>query len=141
MDNLFILLTINLTLIISWAIINKARKNKIHLNSLIYRQSQIYEMVKDFIPNVIFEQPKNRISQARRYTESNMIRVVMVEGDAYWITNNTLFVSKAINGDPDPETAKPVDTSNMSREEIEKMLFIVDNLKGGISDDSSGTGH
>ena len=98
-------------------------------------------MIKDFIPQAIFEKPKNRISQARRHTEKNMIRVVMVEGNAYWIANNTFFVSKAVNGDPDLETARPVDTSNMSKEEINKMLFIIDSLKGGISDDSSGTGH
>lgn len=141
MTNIYILLTINLTLLLGWYIINKARKNKVSLGKFMYRQSHIHQMIKDFIPQAIFEKPKNRISQARRHTEKNMIRVVMVEGNAYWIANNTFFVSKAVNGDPDLETARPVDTSNMSKEEINKMLFIIDSLKGGISDDSSGTGH
>jgi hypothetical protein len=47
------------------------------------------------------------------------------------------YVADTVDGAVDSETVRPVDTNNMSKRDIDKMLFILDSLKNGNSDDSS----
>jgi hypothetical protein len=47
------------------------------------------------------------------------------------------YVADTFDGAVDSETVRPVDTNNMSKRDIDKMLFILDSLKNGNSDDSS----
>lgn len=136
---MILLLSINLTLIILCVILIKVKKKKIFKAKIKYRQSHIHEVIKDFLPKGIINKPFRIDSQSKRHTEKNMIRVIMIDGKAYWVSENIFYVSETVNGDPDLETAKPVDTSNMSKQEIEKMLSILDTLKKGTSDDSGST--
>ena len=62
----------------------------------------------------------------------------MLEDHAYWVHNNMFYVADIADGLVNPETVRPVDTNNMSNRDIDKMLFILDSLKNGNSDDSSG---
>ena len=50
-------------------------------------------------------------------------------------------VAEAVDGEVIPETAEPVDTNNMSRRDLDKMLFILDSLKNGKKNDSSSAGN
>ena len=43
--------------------------------------------------------------------------------------------------DIDNESARLVDTMSMNKVQLDKMLFIMDQLKEGDSNDSSGTGN
>ena len=63
----------------------------------------------------------------------------MIEGQAYWVHDNMFYVADTANGLVDPETVRPIDTNNMSNRDIDKMLFILDSLRNGNSDDSSST--
>ena len=51
------------------------------------------------------------------------------------------YVGDADNGQVRPETGKPIDISTMSPKEVNKMLFILDNLNGGRRNDSGGAGN
>lgn len=104
----------------------------------MYTQSGIHMMIKDFLPKTLYEKPM-KVSQSINHIEQNTIKVIFIEGKAYWVTNNIFYCADAINNVVDIDTTKPVDTSSMSKKDIEKMLFILDNLKNGINDDSSGT--
>ena len=136
------LLIMGLTLLSYWSIIKISNKrNMIFLNKNKYRQSSIYEMVKDVVPKQRFDKPKV-ITQSQRHIQKNMLRVVIAEGSAYWILNNVFYTANAINGRVDEETIKPLDIENMPRKELDKMLSILDDLKQGVGpNDSSSTGN
>jgi hypothetical protein len=136
------LLIMGLTLLSYWSIIKISNKrNTIFLNKNKYRQSSIYEMVKDVVPKQRFDKPKV-ITQSQRHIQKNMLRVVIAEGSAYWILNNVFYTANAINGRVDEETIKPLDIENMPTKELDKMLSILDDLKQGVGpNDSSGTGN
>ena len=136
------LLIIGLTLLSYWSIIKISNKRRmIFLNKNKYRQSSIYEMVKDVVPKQRFDKPKV-ITQSQRHIQKNMLRVVIADGSAYWILNNVFYTANAINGRVDEETIKPLDIENMPIKELDKMLSILDDLKQGVGpNDSSSTGN
>ena len=136
------LLIIGLTLLSYWSIIKISNKRRmIFLNKNKYRQSSIYEMVKDVVPKQRFDKPKV-ITQSQKHIQKNMLRVVIAEGSAYWILDNVFYTANAINGRVDEETIKPLDIENMPTKELDKMLSILDDLKQGVGpNDSSSTGN
>ncbi len=136
------LLVIGLTLLSYWSIIKISNKRRmIFLNKNKYRQSSIFEMVKDVVPKQRFDKPKV-ITQSQRHIQKNMLRVVIADGSAYWILNNVFYTANAINGRVDEETIKPLDIENMPTKELDKMLSILDDLKQGVGpNDSSSTGN
>jgi hypothetical protein len=103
-----------------------------------YRQSSIYEMVKDVIPKQTFDKPKV-ITQSQKHIQKNMLRVVITEGKAYWILDNVFYTANAINGRVDEETIKPLDVEGMPVKELDKMLLILDDLKQGVGPNDSGS--
>jgi hypothetical protein len=132
------ILAISLTLIAVCSIIVVAVKKKDkYFAKVVYTQSDIHKIVKNFIPNDLFEKPK-MLSQARKHLNNNTVRVLIVEDHAYWVHDNMFYVADTLNGLVNPETVRPIDTNNMSNRDIDKMLFILDSLKNGNSDDSSG---
>jgi hypothetical protein len=136
------LLVIGLTLLSYWSIIKISNKRRmIFLSKNKYRQSSIYEIVKDVVPKQRFDKPKV-ITQSQRHIQKNMLRVVIADGSAYWILNNVFYTANAINGRVDEETIKPLDIENMPTKELNKMLSILDDLKQGVGpNDSSSTGN
>ena len=133
------LLVIGLTLLSYWSIIKISNKKRmIFLSKNKYRQSSIYEMVKDVIPKQKFDKPKV-ITQSQRHIQKNMLRVVIAEGNAYWILDNVFYTANAINGRVDEETIKPLDIENMPVKELDKMLSILDDLKQGVGPNDSGS--
>ena len=132
------LIAISLTLIAACSIIVLAvKRNKKHFAKVVYTQSDIHMIVKHFVPKDLFDEPK-RTSQARKHLKNNSVRVLMIEDHAYWVHDNMFYVADLADGLVNPETVRPVDTNNMSNRDIDKMLFILDSLKNGNSDDSSG---
>lgn len=105
---------------------------------VLYRQSTIHEMIKDYLPN-IKPDTKISISQSRNHIQKNMIKVVMVEDMAYWVMDNVFYVARTVNGRIDPETTQPLDIINMPQQELNKMLDILDSLKMGSGSNDSGS--
>jgi len=133
------LLIIGLTLFLSWSIIKVSNKKRItFLKNIKYRQSDMYEMMKDVIPKQRFDKPKF-ITQSQRHVQKNMLRVVIEKDKAYWILDNVFYTADAINGRVDENTAKPLNVENMSKKELDKMLSILDDLKQGVGPNDSGS--
>ena len=131
-----------LTFLTSWAILKviKRRSRKVFSRTL-YRQSDMHRMLKYFFSLDITTNEKPP-SQLTKRKEKDMIKVVVMGNQAYWVSDNTFYVAKAFEGEVLPNTAEPVDIENMSRRDIDKMLFILDNLKNGKEkDDRSSTGN
>jgi hypothetical protein len=132
-------LSIALTLaVICIIIIIVGKRSKKYFTKVVYTQSSIHQTIKHFIPSDLFDKPK-RISQTRKHVDSNTVKVIIIEGSAYWVHDNMFYVADTVDGLVDGETVKPVDTNNMSKRDIDKMLFILDSLKNGNSDDSGST--
>ena len=136
MNNIFV---IGLTLILSWSIIKittKKRYNK--FNKTLYSQRDLYNILKNMFDSKI-DVTKTVDSQSKKYRENRMVRVMIVGNRAYWVKDNIFYVADAEGDYPIPETAQPVDTSQMSKKDVEKMLFILDNLKDGNINDSGSS--
>jgi hypothetical protein len=133
------ILTIVLTILVTSSILIIVVKGKRkYFAKIVYTQSSIHQVIKNLLPKDLFDLPKVN-SQARKHVEKNTVKVMIVEDQAYWVHNNMFYVAEALDGFVNAETVKPVDTNNMSKRDIDKMLFILDSLKNGNSDDSSGT--
>lgn len=128
-----------LTLCFTSYIIYKGRKFKA-FRGIAYSQSSIHLMIKDFLPKTLYDKPKQN-SQSLNHVEKNTIKVIFIEDKAYWVSNNIFYCAEAFGGSVDIDTTEPVDTTNMSKKDIDKMLFILDNLKNGSNDDSSSAGN
>ena len=136
-----IALTVGLTLIaFCFIIIGIKKKEKNAFTRLVYRQSDMHNMLKDFFFKDI-DNDKVFTSQSKIWREKQTTKVVILDQKAYWISNNIFYVGEAVDGIVKPETGQPLDTSNMSKREIDKMLFILDNLKNGKLNDSGSAGN
>jgi hypothetical protein len=82
------------------------------------------------------------LSQFQKRLEEGMLKVLIVGDEAYWVVNNVFYVADAFDNQVDPESARPVNIENMSKIDIEKMLFILDSLKDGeVKNDRSSSGN
>jgi hypothetical protein len=109
------------------------QKNNWHTTKqikLIVSQSNNNELLKKmFTPDNSF--PK-ATTQSTKYFDSNSLRVLIVDNQAYWIKNNSVFIADLINGEVEKETAREVDTMAMDKVQLKKMIFIVEKLKEGL---------
>ena len=135
-------LVVVLTLLAAWytiSIVNKKRNILIH--KVMKKQSNIHEMIKEIIPKQMFTKTE-KVTQSKKHAQKNMVKIIVHEGRAYWTVDNVFYVAESIDGRIDEETIMPLDTTNMSKKEIEIMMDILDTLKEGTgSDDSSSSGN
>jgi hypothetical protein len=135
------ILIVGLTSIVSWSIIRIIRKNaKKGFSKTLYSQSDIHKLLKYFFSLNITNNEKPP-SQLTKRKERDMIKVIVMENLAYWVSENIFYVAEAVDGEVIPQTAQPVDTNSMSRKDLDKMLFILDSLKNGKKNDSSSAGN
>jgi hypothetical protein len=134
------IIIIALTFAISWFILKIVKKkSKKDFSKTLYRQSDIHRLLKYFFSISLLNSDKPS-SQLTKHKEKSMIKVIVLNNEAYWVSNNTFYVAQAINGEVQRHTAEPVNTNGLSKPELNKMLFILDSLKNGNKNDSGGTG-
>ena len=134
-------LAIGLTLVLVWSIIefNRYKVSQI-LRNIHYRQSDIHQSFIDLVPKKINNKTKIE-SQSAKHAASTMIKIIVIEDKAYWVKDNVFYFAETNSGDIVDVTAKPVEISDMSKQDIDKMLFILDNLRKGNENDSSSAGN
>jgi len=129
---------IALTLMAIWYILIKTKGTK-RTKKIEYRQSDIHMVVKKFINPVSYDHP-SRQSQSEKHAEKNSVKVIFVDDKAYWVSNNVFYCADVDNGNVDTESAKPIDVYNLDKNDIKKLLFILDKLGDGSSNDSGSSG-
>ena len=127
------------TLIIIFCVIkllpyNQYQKDK---NPFRYSQSHIHEIVKPLLPEGLFN--KNIIRQSSIHEEKTNIKVIIIDGYAYWVKDNLFYMADMDGDGVDSETTRLVDTMGMDKVQLDKMLFIMDRLRDGKNDDSRGS--
>ena len=136
MNNVYgaLALTIPLLLVIGYVVFfrNRAVYEPMMTQSMIHNQ---YSVRRKHIEKI------NRKSQSKIRQEKENVRVIIVENEAYWIKDNTFYTAPMVNNLIGKDYAMQVDTSTMDKVQLDKMLFILDKLREGISNDSRGTGN
>ena len=132
---------LGLTLILAWFILRVGKRNKKKpFSRTLQKQSDTHRLMKLFFSMPLSNNQQN-FSQLTKHKEKGMIKVMVLGNEAYWISNNIFYVAEAINGEVQRHTTKPIDTSTLSKGDLDKMLFILDSLKDGKRDDRGSSGH
>jgi hypothetical protein len=118
-----------LTIVVSMCIISIMQNRKKTINYPITKQSEMHNNLKAFFSR----QPANeeKSSQIAKRIDKNKLNAIIIDDKAYWVIDNVFWTSNLINGRPNMSEASPVDIYNMPKKELDKMLFILDNLGGG----------
>ena len=106
-------------------------------------QSLIHEVIKPALPILaIIDKLTPKETQASKFEKSMLVRVMVVEGEAYWIKDNIVYQATLDEEDNiDKETTNVVDIIHMDDIQLKKMMFIIEKLTEGLDDDNSNTGH
>ena len=105
----------------------------------MFTQSSLHEMIKPLLPQDIFK-VENKKTQSYEYEKRTNVRVIILDGMAYWIKDNQFYQSNINEQGIDKENSRVVDTMGMDKVQLDKMLFIMDKLREGLSNDSGDSG-
>jgi hypothetical protein len=134
------LLTI-LTIIFAVKVLGKSTE-QYKVPSISYTQSYTHDLISPLLPpGGLTGAFKPLVSQAQKHQDKQNVRVIFVDGKAYWINNNQFLVADAENGMVINDTTTRVDTMAMDSVELDKMVFIVDKLTEGINNDRGDSGY
>jgi len=126
-------------LICLYFIINKLI-DKYAYPKIRYRQSNVHNIIAPFLSEITIPK-KVKDTQSILHDRKNSIRVIMIDGSAYWIKDNTFYTAYVDpHGTVDKDTTRVVDIMSLSSVELDKMLFIMDKLREGLNNDSGSTG-
>lgn len=107
------------------------------LKPIAYKQSDVHRVINTF--SKAKKQQNKKKSQLDKKLEENVVNVIVLDSKAYWVLNNVFYMADFVDGNVNPETAEPIDTNNMSQDDIDRMLFILDKLGDGKKYDSGGS--
>ena len=110
------------------------------LSPYIYRQSTIHHLVHPFIHAKLLNKIKKESQSIKHFNKTNL-KVIIVDGDAFWIKDNVFYTAQITEDGVDKETTSAVDTTHMDKVQLDKMLFIIDQLRDGNKDDSGSAGN
>lgn len=120
-----------LTIVSIFAILKIRKAKTLQLKKIIFRQSFMHETLKDLLPSNS-ELRQDKKTQSRLHIEKTTTRFIKTpDNKVYWVVGNTFYCADLIDGSFDPAEAKPVNTENMSKKQLDELLFILDNLKNG----------
>lgn len=104
-----------------------------------HSQSHLYSLVGRALDNMASEPPRPP-SQAIKHYDGTHVRIIFTDNKAYWIANSTFYEADMTETGVDHENAKAVDIMGMDKVQLDKMMFIVEKLTEGLSNDSSNSG-
>lgn len=105
-----------------------------------YSQSHIFNILKPFA-GIVYNTAKPIIkTQTTEYEKSQTVKVIMTDGQAYWIRDN-VFYTADINEDysVDNDSTRTVDTMSMDKVQLDKIIFIVERLTEDADNDDSNS--
>lgn len=115
------------------------RKPKSRVNKIKYRQSNIHQIIGPFLPDLLPVDVKN--TQSSKRLKENIIDVLVTEDYAYWIHKNVFYRANVEDGEVNRSSASPINTSDMSDNELKKMLKILDKLTDRSKNEGRGAGN
>lgn len=59
------------------------------------------------------------------------VHVAIIENKAYWVMENVFYQADIVDGEVNKDSSRPIDAFKMSSKDLNKMLYILDNLAEG----------
>jgi len=112
-----------------------SEKKVIRENPFRYSQSHIHEIVSPLIPH-LKEYKKIIPRQSTNQEEKTNIKVIIFDDKAYFVKDATFYCADMHGTEIDGANATVVDTMGMDKVQLDKMLFIMDQLRDGKKNDS-----
>lgn len=111
------------------------RTIKTKKDSLRYSQTHIHTLIMPLLPD-IKSYKKKVVTQSSKHEEKINIKVVIFDNKAYFVKDGSFYCAD-MNGEfIDKHSATVVDTMGMDKVQLDKMLFIMDQLRDGKKNDS-----
>jgi hypothetical protein len=108
--------------------------------AFMYRQSHIFDLVKPLLPPIGSLRPERK-SQSINHENKTNVKVIIMGSQAFWIKDNMFYMADMDGHIIDKDTTRRVDTMGMDKVELDKMLFIMDQLRDGKLNDSGSSGN
>jgi hypothetical protein len=105
-----------------------------------FSQSSLHELIKPLLPDDLFISDE-KITQSFLHEQRTNLRVIILDGFAYWIKDNTFFRSQMNGYDIDRDSAEVVDIMGLNKVQLDKMIFVIDKLREGLPNDSGSAGN
>lgn len=105
-----------------------------------FSQSSLHELIKPLLPDDLFV-PEQKITQSFLHEQKTNLRVIILDGYAYWIKDNTFYKSEMNGFDIDKDSTQVVDIMSLDKVQLDKMLFVIDKLREGLPNDSGSAGN
>lgn len=117
-----------IALLLAVANLRKAKKPR---PIITQSQASLFEIIKNTEQITGLLNPKLN-TQASVYHNSNLLRIIFVDNQAYWIKESVFYTADVDDfGFIDAESTRAVDTMAMNKVQLDKMIFIVDKLTEG----------
>lgn len=118
-----------LTSIAIVAIIKQYNKRS-RAKRMVIRQSNLFQLAKFFAPEMF--KPVEMSTQSLSYEDNKTFKYIeLSDHKAYWMDRNKIYYAEVSGGRFDPIKRKLLKTSNLSKEEVSKVLFIYSSLQNG----------
>ena len=112
-----------------------SQKTTVNDSPFKYRQSHIHEIISPLVPDI--QNYKKVIPrQSTNQEEKTNIKVVIFDNKAYFVKDGTFYCADMHGTEIDGANATLVDTMGMDKVQLDKMLFIMDQLRDGKKNDS-----
>lgn len=119
-----VLTTLAILAILKLYIKLRAKKNK------VFRQTIVYEFMKLMVRSGLeIQQPE---TQSRIFADSKPIRFIKADDEkVYWIYDGNFLWADLVDDQFDPAKGQPVNIKNLPKEEVNRLLLILDALQNG----------
>lgn len=104
-----------------------------------FTQSSLHEIIKPLLPEDLFA-PEPKRTQSFLHEQRTNLRVIIMDGLAYWIKDNKFYEADLEGANIDKDSARVVDTMGLDKVQLDRMLFIMDKLREGLPNDSGSAG-
>lgn len=125
--------------IIIFQLIFKKYVKRKSVNSLRYSQSRTFQLLFSFI-EIMANKSKPKRSQSVLHKRNFETRIAFMDNYAYWIKDNCFYMAPVIDDEINMDEKIQVDTMSMDAVQLKKMLYIVEQLREGLEDDSWNSG-
>lgn len=136
MEYLFLLLGV-VPIVWAYRSINLAKKIEPKYK-IQHSQARTIKLIDRIFDYHVGNEDKENNRQSIKFFDKQHIKVLVFEDQAYWISNNAVYVADFIEGIVDKDSAQEVDTTTMSDVELKKMILIIDELTEGNKNEDRG---
>jgi hypothetical protein len=112
-----------------------SRSINVKENNFRYSQSHIHTLIMPLIPE-LKNYKKKIVTQSSKHEERTNVRVVIVDNKAYFVKEGIFYCADMDGQYIDSTSTTVVDTIGMDKVQLDKMLFIMDQLRDGKKNDS-----